>query len=159
MKLLQQTVDGYVRDLNASINFAVNKFFAQMSDVLEENINHNDHILPSTVTFEELVQIVEATFHREKPFTASVSSRANRVPLIRQLTYYIGASMGHTYNHMYNALNVLYGNKVIKNHATIDHSIKKIKDLLSIKDPKCMTLRLQIMNAVIKYVEANERTV
>jgi hypothetical protein len=156
---LQQNVDSYVRDLNTSINAAVNKFYAQMSEILEDDISHNDYILPCTVTFEELVQIVEATFHREKPFTASVSSRANRVPLIRQLTYYIGASMGHTYNHMYNALNVLYDNKVIKNHATIDHSIKKIKDLLSINDPKCITLRLQIMNAVIKYVERNERTI
>lgn len=159
MKLLQQRVDGYVKDLNASINIAVNKFFIQMSEVLEENIKENSLILPCTVSFPELVAIVEKTFSKEEPFTTNLNSRTNRIPLIRQLTYHIGASMGHSYNHMYVSLNEIYNKKVVKNHATIDHSVKKINDLMSINDPKCMTIRLQIMNAVIKYVEANERTV
>ncbi len=156
MKLLKQNVDSYVRDLNASINLAVNKFFSQMSEILEETMIRDDSILPCTVTFQELVTIVEKTFPREKPFTSSINSRINRIPLIRQLTYHIGATMGHSYNHMYTSLNEMYNKKVVKNHATIDHSVKKIEDLLSINDPKCLTIRLQIMNAVIKYVKENE---
>jgi hypothetical protein len=159
MKLLKQRVDGYVKDLNASINIAVNKFFVQMSDVLEENIKENSLILPCTVSFPELVSIVEKTFSKEEPFSTNLNSRTNRIPLIRQLTYHIGAGMGHSYNHMYISLNEIYNKKVVKNHATIDHSVKKINDLMSINDAKCMTIRLQIMSAVIKYVEENERTV
>ena len=49
--------------------------------------------------------------------------------------------------------------RVVKNHSTIDHSVNKINDLMFINDPKCMTLRNQIINAVIKYVKENERTV
>ena len=66
MKLLKQRVDGYVKDLNASINIAVSKFFVQMSDVLEENIKENSLILPCTVSFPELVSIVEKTFSKEE---------------------------------------------------------------------------------------------
>ena len=157
--LLKQQVDSYVRELNSSINCAVNKFFMQMSDVEDITLKKNDKILPYTITFEELITIIEKTFSREKPFTTSVNARTNRLPLIRQLTYYIGAAMGHSYNHMYVSLNAMYDKKVVKNHATIDHGVKKIEDLLSINDPKCMTLHLQIMNAVIKYVEANEGTI
>lgn len=157
--LLKQQVDSYVRELNSSINSAVNKFFMQMSEIEEVTVKRNDQILPYTTTFEELVEIVQKTFSKEKPFTTSANARTNRLPLIRQLTYYIGAAMGHSYNHMYVSLNSMYNKKIVKNHATIDHGVKKIEDLLSINDPKCMTLHLQIMNAVIKYVEANEKTI
>jgi hypothetical protein len=157
--LLKQQVDSYVRELNESVNAAVNKFFMQMSEIEEVTVKRNDQILPYTVTFEELIEIVQKTFSREKPFTTSANARTNRLPLIRQLTYYIGAAMGHSYNHMYVSLNSMYNKKVVKNHATVDHGVKKIEDLLSINDPKCMTLHLQIMNAVIKYVEANEKTI
>lgn len=152
-------IDYYVRELNASINSAVNKFFAQMSEIEDANNIRNDKILPCTVTFEELVDIVEKTFPREKPFTTNAHFRTNRIPLIRHLTYYIGATMGHTYNHMHNSINTMYGKKIVKNHATINHGVNTVEDLLSINDPKCMTIKLQIMNAVIKYVEANEGTV
>lgn len=157
--LLKKQIDDYVKELNTSINVAVNKFFTQMSEVEDITLERNDKILPCTVPFDELVAIVQKTFSKEKPFTTGIGSRTNRLPLIRQLTYYIGASMGHTYNHMYVALNAMHSKKIIQNHSTIDHGVKVVENLLSINDPKCITLKLQIMNAIIKHVEENERTV
>jgi hypothetical protein len=156
LSILKQNVDSYVRDLNTSINAAVNKFFAQMTAITDADLKGEANILPCTVTFEELVNIVEELYNKEKPFTTNLTNKINRVSLIRQITYHIGSNMGHSYNYMYTSLNNMYGGKVVKNHSTIDHSVNKINDLMFINDPKCMTLRNQIINAVAKYVDKQE---
>ena len=43
--LLKQQVDSYVRELNSSINSAVNKFFMQMSDVEDITLKKSSSIL------------------------------------------------------------------------------------------------------------------